>query len=330
MEKNVRVVVCGIGNVGSHFVRLLSEKKGVEMVGIVDIDPKKIGTDAGILTGTPIGITITGDLVKTCQETKPDLVVSMTTPTTARRVYEEMIPVIEMGIDVLVPNMGTSNLWISEPELAAEIDAKCKQYGVSYLGIGATQVQDRFILANTEGCSKIDKITFTHYADMHAFSDESISHEWGVTLSEEDYWNGIKNGTVESHDYFKDGIWYLGAHLGWKIDDVTMTRDCWLTEDKKVWADTFKCQGFQNGVCKIETNWVFCRDPEQKYYDRVIVDGTPHIDSMNNYSPDRGLVSTFAALANGIPAVLKAAPGYVNTLTVPACTLIDNEYYKHI
>ena len=133
MEKNVKVVVCGIGNVGSHFVRLLSEKKGVEMVGIVDIDPKKVGIDAGILTGAPIGSTITGDLVKTCQETKPDLVVSMTTPTTARKVYEEMIPVIEMGIDVLVPNMGTSNLWISEPELAAEIDAKCKQHGVSYL-----------------------------------------------------------------------------------------------------------------------------------------------------------------------------------------------------
>ena len=310
--KNVKIVVAGVGNVGSHFVRLMSEKKGVEMAAVVDIDPKKIGTDAGAATGEPLGLIITGDLVKACQEHRPDLVVAMTTPTSARKAYEEMIPVLEMGIDVLVPNMGTSNLWISEPELAAEIDTKCKEHGVSYLGIGATQVQDRFILANTEGCSKIEKISFTHYADMHAFSDESISHEWGVTLSEEDYWNGIKNGTVESHDYFKDGIWYLGA------------------ENKKVWADTFKCQGFQNGECKIETNWVFCRDPEQKYYDRVVVDGTPHIDSMNNYSPDRGLVSTFAALANGIPAVLKAAPGYVNTLTVPACTLIDDEYSKHI
>lgn len=328
--KNVKIVVAGVGNVGSHFVRLMSEKKGVEMAAVVDIDPKKIGTDAGAATGEPLGLIITGDLVKACQEHRPDLVVAMTTPTSARKAYEEMIPVLEMGIDVLVPNMGTSNLWISEPELAAEIDTKCKEHGVSYLGIGATQVQDRFILANTEGCSKIEKISFTHYADMHAFSDESISHEWGVTLSEEDYWNGIKNGTVESHDYFKDGIWYLGAHLGWKIDDVTMVRDCWLDENKKVWADTFKCQGFQNGECKIETNWVFCRDPEQKYYDRVVVDGTPRIDSMNNYSPDRGLVSTFAALANGIPAVLKAAPGYVNTLTVPACTLIDDEYSKHI
>ena len=328
--KDIKVVVCGIGNVGSHLVRLLSEKKGIQMTAVVDTDPKKIGTDPGLMTGEPIGLTITGDLVKACKETEPDLVISMTTPTTARRAYEEMVPVIELGIDVLVPNMGTSNLHISEPELAAEIDAKCKEHGVSYLGIGATQVQDRFILANTEGCSKVDKISFTHYADMHAFSDESVSHEWGVTLSEEDYWKGIQDGTVESHDYFKDGIWYLGAHLGWKIDDVKMERTCWVNDDKKVWADTFKCQGFQGGICKVETNWIFCRDPEEKYYDRVVVEGTPYIDSVNNYSPDRGLVSTFAALANGIPAVLKAAPGYVNTLTVPACTLIDDEYYKHI
>lgn len=328
--KELKIAVNGIGNIGSHFVRLMSEKKGVRMVGVVDTDPKKIGTDAGLLTGEALGLTITGDLLDVCRRDKPDLVVSMTTPTTARKSYEEMIPVLEMGIDVLVPNMGTSNLWITEPDLAAEIDEACKKFGVSYLGLGATQVQDRFILANTEGCSKIDKITFTHFADMHAFSDESIRHEWGVLLTEDEWYEGLKNGTVERHDYFKDGIYYLSAHLGWKIDDVTYEQLPWVDDNKKVYACVFKIQGFQQGVCKMETNWIFIRDPEKKYYDRVTVEGTPYIDSMNSYTPDRGLVCTFAALANAIPCVIKAQPGYVNSLEVPACTLIDDEYGKHI
>ena len=62
--KNVKIVVAGVGNVGSHFVRLMSEKKGVEMAAVVDIDPKKIGTDAGAATGEPLGLIITGDFVK--------------------------------------------------------------------------------------------------------------------------------------------------------------------------------------------------------------------------------------------------------------------------
>ena len=327
---DVRVIVSGCGGVGSNLVRLLASKKGICLVGVLDIVPEKVGKDVGTVVGIePLGVTITSDATALYRQ-GADVVICTASPSSERATFELMKSALLNGINVIVANMGTCNLWHTDPDLAAEINEVCEAHGVSYFGIGATQMQDRFILLNTEGCSRVDKITFTHFADIHAFRPESFRVEWGVTLSEEDYWNGIKNGTVESHDYFKDGIWYLGAHLGWKIDDVTMVRDCWLDENKKVWADTFKCQGFQNGECKIETNWVFCRDPEQKYYDRVVVDGTPHIDSMNNYSPDRGLVSTFAALANGIPAVLKAAPGYVNTLTVPACTLIDDEYSKHI
>jgi len=329
--ENIKVVCCGIGNVGGYLVRLLTEKKGVDIVAAVDIDPAKIGTDAGLLTGDPIGVIIEDDLVKLCKERKPDLVISTTTPTEARNVFEEVEEVIKLGINVLVPNMGTSNLWISEPDLAEDIDKLTKEYGVSYFALGATQVQDRFILANTEGCSHINKITFTHYADMHAFSDDSIRHEWGVLLTEEEFWKGLEDGSVLKHEYFKDGIYYLGAHLGWDIENVTYDQFPWLDDNGRVWACVFKIQGFdKDGNIKIETNWIFCRDPEKKYYDQVIVDGTPYIDSMNNYTPDRGLVSTYAALANAIPYTVKGPAGYLNTLEAPICSLIDDEMYKHL
>jgi len=328
--KEVKLVVNGIGNIGSNLVRLISQKKGVKIVGVVDVDPEKIGTDAGLYTGEDIGCIITEDLLEVCKNEKPDLVISTTTPTTAQKSYEEVIQVLDLGINVLTANMGTCNLWVTEPKLAETIDKKCKEKGVSYLGIGATQVQDRFILANTEGCSKIDKITFTHFADMHAFSDESIKREWGVLLTEEEWYTGLENGTIERHEYFKDGIYYLASHIGWDIDDITYEQLPWVDENKKVYACVFKIQGFQNDICKMETNWVFIRDPEKRYYDRVTIEGVPYIDSMNTYTPDRGLVCTFAALANAVPFVIKANPGYLSSLDVPACTLIDNEYYKHI
>lgn len=330
--ENVKVLVCGIGNVGGHLVNLLAQKKGIEMVAAIDIDPAKIGTDAGLVTGDKeIGLVITDDLVAACKEYKPQLVIATTTPTDADKVFEELEEVIAMGISVLVPNMGTSNLWVSDPELAKRIDEACKATGASYFALGATQVQDRFILACTEGCESIEKIDFTHFADMHAFSDDSIRHEWGVLLTEEEFWKGLEDGSVLKHEYFGDGIYYLGDALGWKIKKVDYNQYPLVNEEGRVWSCNFDIKGYdENGDVRIETHWVFCRDPEKKYYDEVEVHGVPYIDAVCKYTPDRGIVSTYAALANAIPYAINCEAGYQNTLAAPICTLVDDEYGNHI
>ena len=60
--RDVRVIVSGCGGVGSNLVRLLAAKKGVEIAGVVDIAPSKVGQDAGIIAGgEPIGVIVTSD-----------------------------------------------------------------------------------------------------------------------------------------------------------------------------------------------------------------------------------------------------------------------------
>ena len=41
-ERNIRVAVIGVGHVGQHHVRIYRELPGVELVGVVDIDPAKL------------------------------------------------------------------------------------------------------------------------------------------------------------------------------------------------------------------------------------------------------------------------------------------------
>ncbi|HET7854307.1 MAG TPA: Gfo/Idh/MocA family oxidoreductase [Candidatus Methylomirabilis sp.] len=41
-ERNIRVAVIGVGHVGRHHVRIYRELPGVELVGVVDIDPAKL------------------------------------------------------------------------------------------------------------------------------------------------------------------------------------------------------------------------------------------------------------------------------------------------
>ena len=154
--------------------------------------------------------------------------------------------------------------------------------------------------------------------------------EWGITLTEEEFYQGLQDGSIERHDYFADGIAYIAQRLGWVVDRVTSFQEPMVDAEKMVYGTRFQFIGYQGAEEKIETNWIFLLDEERRYYDRVVIEGTPYIDSVNNYSPDRGMVSTFAALVNAVPFAVKAAPGYVNTLDIPACTIIEDAYGGHI
>ena len=43
----IRVVLVGLGPIGAAVGKQLAERKGFQIVGAVDIDPLKIGKDAG-------------------------------------------------------------------------------------------------------------------------------------------------------------------------------------------------------------------------------------------------------------------------------------------
>ena len=51
---------------------------------------------------------------------------------------------------------------------------------------------------------------------------------------------------------------------------------------------------------------------------------------MNSYAPERGFVTTYAALANAIPTAVSAEPGYQNSLKLPICAIMDDEYTNHL
>ncbi len=327
---DIKVIISGVGGVGSNVIRLLSKKKGIDIIGVIDIDEDKIGEDAGTIVGIePINVFITND-IPAIYKKGADVVICTSAPTSPEETFSQMCQALESGINVIVANMGTCNLWNTNPELAEEIDTISKKHGVSYFGIGATQLQERFILLNTEGCSKVDKITFTHFADLHAFTPESFRKEWGVTLTKREFYEGLKSGSIEKHDYFADGISYIAERLGWKIDKIVTKHEPMIDDNNIVYGIHYTFIGYIGSVAKIETNWIFLLDKEYRYFDRIVVEGTPYVDSVNKFSPDRGMVSTFASLVNAIPYALKSEPGYINTLDLPACTLVNDELYNHI
>lgn len=320
MSSAIRVVILGIGSVGSGIVQTLQNRKGIEIVGAIDIASEKLGKDVGILTGgSEIGVIVRDDLEAFCADTKADVIINTASPANIQDTYKQLLPAIQHGMNAIVASAETCNLEFTDKEIAEEIDKLCKDNGVSYIGRGATQTEERFIISMTEGSTDVKNISFTHFADVQAFSDESNAAEWGITLQEEDYYKGVEAGTVKSKEELKASIPYVADAFGWEIDDVTLDKNPLVNETGRVYGLKATVRGFQKGEQKLEMNYVMVEDPERKYYDHLKVEGTPMIDCMCNYTPDRGMASTIGSIVNAIPFIVDASAGYHNTLTSPAC-----------
>ncbi len=331
MQEDIRVIIFGVGGVGTGIIKNLVKRNGIKVVAAIDPDPNKVGKDIGILIGSdPMGVAIVKEPKEIIGKVEADVVLNVGFPCDVKDTFEHMKWAIENKMNVIVASAETSNLWFTDSALAEEIDHYCKKWGVSYLGAGATQTEERFIIAMTEGSTDVESIEFTHHADVQAFSDESNAAEWGITLTKEQYDKGIAEGTVKSKEDLKSSVPYLANALGWEIDDVTLEKVLTEDENGKIYGFTGIVRGFEKGVCRLQLSYEMFIDPKREYFDHLVIKGVPMVDSMNNYTPDRGLAATIGAISNAIAYVIKSPAGYVNSLTAPAFGIILDDYRKHI
>jgi 4-hydroxy-tetrahydrodipicolinate reductase len=75
----IKVVQAGMGPLGQKITQFISQRKGVAIVGAVDVSPDLIGKDLGELCGLKrMGIRIQGSIAECLQTAKPDAVILTT------------------------------------------------------------------------------------------------------------------------------------------------------------------------------------------------------------------------------------------------------------
>lgn len=168
MVDEIRVVQYGLGPIGCALAALIVERPGLELVGGVDIDPTKVGKDAGevIGVGHPLGFTVVGELSEARARTEADLVMHAT-DSYLEVVKSQIIEILEAGLDVVSTAEELSFPWLAHPEEAAEIDAVAKQARRTVLGTGVNPgfIMDSLPLALTAICQRIDRVDVTRIID---------------------------------------------------------------------------------------------------------------------------------------------------------------------
>ena len=331
--QNVKVIIWGLGAMGSGVAKMLLKKRGVDIVGAIDIGDKigksmydLIGVERGdrneVLVGTP------EEVIK---EKGADVCLCLTDSFT-RKGYDKYKFALEKKINVITSAEQMAYPKAQEPELAEQLDKIAKENGVSIIGTGINPglIMDYLVIVMTGCCEEVDSILSRRINSLSPFGP-TVMEEQGIGFKVEDFNKKVEEGTMAGHVGFHESIHMIADAIGWKTEKVTQSMEAIVTDvDRKapygeakageVAGVAMKGFGYIDGEMKIEMDHPQQIEPEQigvQTGDYVIIKGTPDINMIN--SPEvPGGIGTIAMCVNTIPQIINAKPGLHTMITIPA------------
>ena len=337
MEREVKVVIYGMGEIGKRVVRALSEKKGVKVVGAIDIAESKIGKDVGELAGLDrkLGVVVSPNVDKVLGETKPDVVIHMT-QSYFKKVFPQLVKIVEYGANVVSTCEELSYPYIVDENLAKKLDSLAKEHGVTILGTGINPgfLMDTLVITLTGACVKVNKIKVTRVINAST-RREPFQRKIGAGLSVEEFNDRIKKKIISGHVGLEQSIALIASALGWKLDKIVVEDVKPVVAEKEIKTDFLVvkpgqvaglmqiAKGIVEGEEKITLDFrAFVGAPEE--YDAIEIDGLPPINE-KIVPCVHGDWGTVAMVINSIPKVINAPPGLktMKDLPVPSATPVD-------
>jgi len=317
-----RIVIYGVGAMGSLIARMILEKDG-EIVGAIGRSPEKVGRDLGDVAelGRETGVILGGDAEQVLAETNPDLVV-LTVASYMEDNEEHVRRCVEAGANVITLSEELLCSWDTSPAETAALDALAKDRGVT---ITATGHQDGYwvslIGAFMGTAHKIDEVRGEASWNVDDFGPElARDQQVGTSVAEFDAWNA--SGAERPPTFGRTSLHALARLAGLTIASST-------TETKPAVAEgPLECKalemtvepgqviGFtdidtvttEEGVTLVleMTGKVYA--PGEADHNTWTITGEPTLTLVNDTLPTH--LTTCSTLVNRIPDVIAAEPGY--------------------
>lgn len=326
--KEVKVIIWGLGAMGSGMADMLLKKKGVEIVGAVGRG-EKIGKSMYDFLETPRGdrpdviISAAEDVIK---EKCADVVLCCTDSYT-KTAFDRLRFCLEKKINVVSSAEEMAYPQAQSPELAAELDRIAKENGVSIIGTGINPglIMDLLVITMTGCCESVDHIISRRVNSLSPFGPV-VMEEQGIGVTPEEF----RTKHLSGHVGFPESVNMIADAIGWKIDKIEQSMDPIMTDvDRKskygfakagnVAGVAMKANGYVDGKIKIEMDHPQQIEPEQvgvQTGDYVIIKGVPNINLANTPEVPGG-IGTIAMCVNMIPNIINARPGLHTMITLP-------------
>jgi len=339
--ETVKAILYGVGAVGSLIARALLEKKGLEIVGAVDIAEDKVGKDLGEVLG--LGEKLGAKVYKNAEELFLDMKADIAVHATSsflKQVYPQIASLIKHGVDVISTCEELAYPHYSNPKIAEEIDRLAKKHDVTVLGTGINPgfLMDTLVITLTAVCQKIEKIETVRVMNA-ATRRLPFQRKIGAGLTVEEFRQKIESGQITGHVGLEQSIAMIADALAWRLEKIrsepvepviaenAVESDFIKVEAGKVAGLKQTARGFIGGREVIVLRFQAYIGAEEEY-DAVTITGVPLVKQ--KIQPCiHGDLGTAAIVVNTIPKVLKAPAGLITMkdLPVPSAVLEDLREY---
>ena len=339
--RKVKIVLYGIGAVGSLIAKFLLEKEGVEVVGAIDIAKDKVGKDLGEVLGLErkLGIKVSNDIDAVLSKAKADIVIH-TTSSFLKDTFPQIASIIKNGVKVVSTCEELSYPYHTDPELAKKIDALAKKYNTTILGTGINPgfLMDTLVITLTAPCQKIEKIEAVRIMNA-ATRRLPFQKKIGAGLTVKEFQKKIENKQITGHVGLEQSIAMIADALAWKLDKIIAEPVEPVIAKKPVESKHIKVKarevaGLRQKAKGIMKNKEIIILDFQAYigaeeeYDAITIYGVPNVKQ--KITPCvHGDIGTIAMVVNSIPKVINAPAGLftMKDLPVPSAVLEDVRQY---
>ncbi len=327
MKKRIRAIQYGVGPIGGALVRLMREKRGIEVIGAIDTDPAKVGRDLGEVVGAddaPWGVAISNDAVGVL-DAGADVVVHSTS-SSLPSVADQLMACLEAGSCVVSTCEELAYPFHKHPKLAAQLDEQAKEFGVALVGTGVNPgfVMDKLLLTLSAVAQRVESVRATRIVDAGK-RRLPLQKKVGAGLSEDEFRQQVAAGVIKHHG-LPESIAMVSDGLGLGVDEITETIEPVIasanvrTEFLEVAAGRAAGvhqigRGLSGGREKIYMElqmFVGATDPR----DTVEVRGVPDI-TLTVPGGTHGDLATISVVVNSIPLILAARAGLRTSNDLP-------------
>ncbi len=345
--ENVKVAIWGFGAMGSGVAKVLLAKKGVDIVGVCDIHPARVGKSIfevlGVEKGDRADVIVNPKIEEVAFNKNCDICV-IATDSFTKKAFPKIKYVLEQGINVVSTAEEMSYPKAQQPELARELDRIAKENGVTVLGTGINPglMMDLLAICLTGCMTDVETVTCRRVNSLSPFGP-AVMEEQGVGVTVEAFEKGVQDGTLAGHVGFAESVGMIAEALGWNVEKFEQQmKPIVTTVDRKspygfaaagdVAGVNMTGQGYVDGEVKIDMYHPQQIEPEMEGThtgDYIILKGTPEVNMAINPEVDGG-IGTIAMVVNMIPHVINARPGLKTMIDLPVPRAIMGDFRDFI
>jgi len=332
---NVRVVIWGFGAMGGGMAEVLLRKKGVDVVGVCDVHPDRVGRSMFDVLGVPRGdrtdVIIEREIGSVIGPRSADVVLLCTDSFTGKT-FDKIRLIVSLGINVVSTAEEMSYPRAKEPDLAAEMDRLARASGVSILGTGINPglMMDLLAILMTGACTDVEYIRAMRVNSLSPFGP-AVMEEQGVGITLDEFNTRAAAGRLAGHVGFNESVHMICDAIGWKLDGpVQQTMEPIVSGVHRttryaevlpghVAGCTMKGYGHVGGRLAVEMIHPQQVEPGIEGTDTgdyLVIKGTPNVN-LSNKPEIPGGVGTIAMCINMIPHVINARPGLHTMIDLP-------------